>query len=211
MMAGRAVVGAHANVDSQIGKIGDAGQIVGGARAVAERHPRGGGRRQRRIAITPLLQIAAGEGQKRRLPDAAGDHQQMFESGGAKSRFPAAPRPLSLSPGDEPGQRAGQFSDDQIDDVDSDRLALCVEHGVVQGQRPGQQRIVPRGQADHEELARQNPPGDSGRVKAQPVGVACQSDIFDQRHLLDGRVIGIASLRPSGSVMPTLRARPRAV
>ena len=79
--------------------------------------------------------------------------------------FPSGPQTASWSPGASLASGTGQLSDDQIDDVDSDRLASRVEHGVVKCQRAGQQRIVARCQADHEKLARQNPPGDFRSMK----------------------------------------------
>src|SRR5262245_15372399 len=73
-----AVVAAEADVETGGAKIGHAGNIFRVADAVAECDAGGGPEFARRLTISTAAQIFLTERQKRRLADAAGDHDQVL-------------------------------------------------------------------------------------------------------------------------------------
>src|SRR5688500_14238809 len=81
-----AVVGREADVDPQPLEVFNAGEILRGSSAIAERYVQSPRDVARRIAIAPFVQRFLSQGQKRRLPDAAGDEDQVVGGYGWRLR-----------------------------------------------------------------------------------------------------------------------------
>src|SRR5438552_1367724 len=78
MMARGAVVGADVDIDSQPTKIFNAGQRFRRPGTVTKRDSLWSRRFPRRLAVALAAQVFGGQRQKRRLADAAGNHNQMI-------------------------------------------------------------------------------------------------------------------------------------
>ena len=138
-----------------------------------------------------------GQGHERRLPDAAGDHEQVLGRLGSKPVSQRSPD-FDPSPCGEFCQPGGQLADDQVNHVEPSRIAAAVEHSVVQRQRPAQQRIVAAGQPQHDELAGHDAPRDLGSIQPQPERVARQGRVLDDGY---GLLQGAVGKAPDGYVL----------
>ena len=82
---------------------------------------------------------------------------------------------------------SGQLADDNVAEVDPDRVARVVDDGVIEGEGATEQRVVAVGFPDHEELARENLASQFGAFESQAVGVLSHADLFqDAGRLLAG-------------------------
>ena len=81
VMVQRAVVGAQSHLNAGLAEVVDAGQVFAAADAVAERDALGPRNLPRRVAVSVQAEMLAGQGQKRGLPNAAGDHHQVLGGG----------------------------------------------------------------------------------------------------------------------------------
>ena len=103
--------------------------------------------------IAALAEQFADVGQERGLSDAA-CHQADVDGAERFGKAVAERAPdIERVARFQAGQQSRDLADDEIDDVDTDRLAGFVENGVVQSERPAQQRIGAARHADHDELA----------------------------------------------------------
>ena len=133
-----------------------------------------------RLAIRSLTEVLARQGQKRRLADSAGDHQQVLARLRCKTIAQRTPYLQFLSR-QCPRQQSRQFADHQVDQIDGDRRAArgMGEHRVIQRQRPAQQRIVDAGQPHHQELSGHDPSRQARAIETNAVGVSANSHIVD--------------------------------
>ena len=77
------------------------------------------------------------------------------------------------------GADASRVGTDVTTLVDADGFAGTVQHGVVERERPAEQRVGRAGEPEHDELPRPDRGGDLGAFEADPVGALGEPDVFD--------------------------------
>ena len=113
-------------------------------------------------SVCRLSQQFAAQPQQRRLADAPGDEHQMVDGRDLETVAQGAPDDQFLADGDVP-KRGGEPAVHGVDEVGvaawrSPALSVCgFKERVVDGKRPGQQRIATMRNSDHGKL-----PGDRG-------------------------------------------------
>jgi hypothetical protein len=148
-------------------------------------------------------QVFLAQGQKRRLTDAPRDHHQVLD-GPRVEAVPQRTPDLQSLPGPQLGQPRGQFPFDQIDHIDGERTTGRIRHGLVQRQRPADQRIVAAFQSQHQELARQKSLRHLRTGESQSKRVPRQRHVLDDPHRPLQQAVGIA-----GGVQRSRRRRRR--
>ena len=112
------------------------------------------------------------------MANPSGHHHEVSGRGSGKTVSQGAPDVHGVA-GLPVDHSAGQFADNDVAEVDSDRVAVVIADDVVQCERPPQQGVAATLLPDHEELSGNDLPGQLRTFQSQPVGVAGHADLFD--------------------------------
>src|SRR5262249_30844013 len=86
VLSAAAIVGREPHVDAEPLEVFDASEILSRASAIAEGDVQGPRHITRRIAVALLMERLLSQREERRLPDSAGDHDEVLGGDGGRMR-----------------------------------------------------------------------------------------------------------------------------